>query len=85
MAYSTTNPPNNIAQGNAGPSVWHYASADAHGAVDGAGYFTNGDDLGMKVNDVVMVVDTATPSATIHRVSAVTAGGAATVGAATLA
>ncbi len=87
MAYATTNPPTRVSQGGMGNgnSLWMYVSADAHGDVDAADYFSNGDDLGMKVNDVVVVVDTATPTATIHRVSTVTAAGAASVNAATLA
>ncbi len=76
MAYSTSNPPNMIAQSvGASPALWVYASADAHGDVDAANYFTNGQALGMRVNDVVVVVDTGT-SATLHTVTAVTASGA---------
>lgn len=86
MAYATTNPPVAIsARVNAAATVWYYASADAHTAVDAANYFSNGDDLGMATNDVMIVVDTATPTCTIHNVASVTAGGAATITAATLA
>lgn len=85
MAYATSNPPQCFAQGVAGGQLWYYASTDAHTAVDAADYFSNGDDLGMKVDDVVIVVDTSTPTATIHHVASVTSGGAATVTAATLA
>mgnify|MGYP006195293551 CR=1 FL=1 len=54
--------------------------------VDAADYFSNGAALGMRVNDVVIVVKTsATIGATLHVVTAVTAGGAATVAAAILA
>jgi len=51
--------------------------------VDAAGYFTNGDALGMNVGDVVHVFDTAGVM-TYMFVSAVTAGGAATVAAGTV-
>lgn len=86
MAYSTSAPPVQTAQAIAGPSVWVYASEDIHTDVDAADYFSNGDALGMKVNDVVIVVKTtATVGATVHVVTAVTAGGAATVSAAILA
>lgn len=87
MAYSTSNPPNKIADGiGGGKSLWMYASADIHTDVDAGDYFTNGDDLGMEVNDVVMVVRTETAiGATLHVVTAVTAGGAATVSSAILA
>lgn len=81
MAYATTLPPQcAVARMGAGVAVWVYASEDVHTDVDATGYFTNGDALGMKVNDVVIVVKTtATVGATLHVVSAVTAGGAATV------
>lgn len=70
----------------AGPEIWLYASADIHTDVDAADYFTTGDAMGMKVNDIVIVVKTtATIGATLHVVTAVTAGGAATVSPAILA
>ena len=84
MAYVTSNPPYvMVPRMGTAAAVWIYKSADAHATVDGAGYFTNGSDLGMVVGDVVIVVDTATPACTVHPVSAVTAGGAATIGAGT--
>ena len=87
MAYATTNPPQLLVQGMGdGVSLWAYASTDVHTDVDATDYFSNGDDLGMKVNDTVIVTKTsATIGATIHTVTAVTAGGAATVAAAILA
>lgn len=86
MPYVTTNPPVLMVPrlGAGGSGIWTYVSDDVHTDVDAADYFSNGDDLGMVVNDTVIVVDT-TAGTTIHRVSAVTAGGAATVAAATLA
>lgn len=80
MSYATTNPPALISQrvGGSG-AIWSYSSADAVADVDEAGYFTNGDDLGMQVGDTVIVFDTETPLMTPCWVSAVTAGGAATV------
>lgn len=87
MAYSTASPPNLIAQSvGAAPQLWVYASTDVHTDVDAADYFSNGAALGMKVNDVVIVIKTsATIGATIHVVTTVTAGGAATIAAAILA
>lgn len=87
MAYSATLPPNLVAQSiGASPALWLYASADVHTDVNAAGYFTNGSALGMRVNDVVVVIKTtATIGATLHVVTAVTAGGAATVSPAILA
>jgi predicted phage tail protein len=59
---------------------WSYRSTDAATTVDDTDYFTNGSALGMKVGDVVVVCDTDTSTTmTLHRVTAVTAGGAATI------
>ena len=87
MAYSTTNPPNIVQPGmGEGAAAWIYVSADVHTDVDATDYFSNGDALGMKVNDIVMVVkNTATVGATIHSVLSVTAGGAASIAPAILA
>lgn len=85
MAYAATNPPTLTSQRvGGGGAVWTYLSTDVHTDVDAAGYFTNGDALGMKVGDVVLVIETDNSYAqTTHSVTAVTAGGAATVSAAT--
>jgi hypothetical protein len=87
MAYATSNPPNLVAQSvGAAPQLWLYASTDIHTDVDATGYFTDGAALGMKVNDVVIVIKTtATIGATVHVVTTVTAGGAATIAPAILA
>ncbi len=76
MAYATSNPPRRISLGSidnsqGGTSQWVYTSADAAATVAGAGYITNGGDLGMQVNDLVQVIDTATPLITSHRVKTV--------------
>ena len=85
MAYSTSNPPNMITTGvGSGPAMWVYASTDAHTDVDAANYFTNGRGLGMAVNDLVFVIDTDAPTATMHVVTAVGAA-AASISVATLA
>ena len=86
MSYSTTNPPIALT-GRIGsaPTLWVYTHTDVHTDVDEADYFSDGDDLGMKVGDVMFVSKSdATVGTTIHYVSAVTAGGAATVAAAIL-
>jgi lipid-binding SYLF domain-containing protein len=86
MAYVTTNPPSRIAGEVGRNGLWLYTSADVHTDVDAADYFSNGAALGMKVNDVVIVTkSTATIGSTLHTVTTVTAGGAATVAAAILA
>lgn len=78
MAYVATNPPVLIAQpiGTA-PALWQYTSEDVHTDVDAANYFANGKDLGMRVNDTVIVTKTtATIGATLHTVTEVSADGA---------
>jgi len=81
MAYVTTNPPQLLVGRFAGTgvSLWTYTSADVAADVDAAGYFTNGDALGMKVGDFILQYETATPLCHIWAVITVTAGGAATV------
>ena len=72
MAYANTGL-RQIAQGiGAGPSVWIYTSADAHTDVDAASYFSDGADFGLAEDDVMIVVDTATPTCTIHQVASAT-------------
>lgn len=84
MAYATSNPPRVMCRGGiAGPSLWYYSDADVDSDVDAADYFSNGDDLGMAVGDPLIHFDTAGVM-TLFFVSAVTAGGAATVIAATV-
>ncbi len=79
MAYSNTGLRCLIPHVGGGPAVWYYSSADAHTDVDAAGYFTDGADFGLKANDVMIVVDTATPTATIHNVASATGITAATL------
>lgn len=73
MAYSTSNPPEKLLSNLDGTfNVWVYRSTDAAATVDAANYITNGGSLGMKVGDVVYVIDTdASPViTTLHQVSA---------------
>ena len=51
-----------------GPAVWVYSNIDAHTDVDAAGYFSDGLDRGMALNDIMFVIDTDTATITIHRV-----------------
>lgn len=72
MAYSTSNPPALLSQLVGGAyRKWVYKSADPAATVDAAGYITNGGALGMKVNDLVEVVDTNLGIVTIHKVASV--------------
>ena len=81
MAYSTDFPPSLMSQrvGANGGSLWWYTSTDAPAVVRVTGYISNGDDLGMKVGDMVMGVDSdASPIALqLYIVTSVAAGGAA--------
>jgi hypothetical protein len=82
MSYATTNPPMLLGGPLTGAGQrWHYRSNDVATDVDASGYFTNGDALGMRVGDIMTVedIDTGPNTITIHRVTVVTAGGAATV------
>lgn len=78
MSYSTSNPPAKVAQTLTGKALWMYSSTDDDATVNGADYFSNGDALGMNLGDMVYVFDSTTPKGSVHYVSAVTAGGAAT-------
>jgi hypothetical protein len=70
--------------GAGGSAIWVYNDADAHTAVDADDYFSNGDALGMKENDIVFVIDNDTFTCTLHYVRAQVTAGAASVNIATL-
>ncbi len=89
MSYVTTNPPRLLVEGgigNSAPALWAYTSTDAVATVAGASYFSNGVALGMKLNDLVIVTDTATPLTSMCRAktigaTAVTVSSGTTIGA----
>ncbi len=56
-----------------------YISADAIATVIAAGYITDGNDKGLRVNDVVEVVDSNVPSIDVCLVTVVTAAGLVTM------
>lgn len=61
MGYSTSNPPVLVTQGgidNSAPAVWNLSGTDAVASVQVSGYITNGGNLGMKANDLVVYTDT---------------------------
>lgn len=86
MAYVTAQW-NLLVPGVAGaPSLWLAYGTDVHTDADAADFMADGAAKGIRVNDVVMYVKTtATIGVTIHVVTAVTAGGAATMAPAILA
>lgn len=57
-------------------NVWVYRSADAIATVRAAGYISDGTARGMKVRDVVWVLDTNVPTTSICSVLAITSGAA---------
>lgn len=62
MAYATSNPPRKLMHSgidNSQPGgIWWYNSpTDSAATVAGANYFSNGQDLGMIVGDLVIVYD----------------------------
>jgi hypothetical protein len=75
--YSTTNPPQKIAgSGPTGIQVWVYnAGVDVAAPVRAASYITDAQKLGMRVGDIVIHHETATPLASISYVSAVASTG----------
>ena len=89
MAYDTDFPPIVLGMGGIGGArannLWHYTSDDPSTDVDASGYFTDGFDLGMKVGDVMFVIDADdTFLQTTHSVTVVDAAtGLATISAAT--
>ncbi|MEO2177209.1 MAG: hypothetical protein ABGY96_24350 [bacterium] len=62
MAFSYTNL-TSLAYGN-GFTLWHYTSADAKATMDSSGYFNDAADV-LNVNDLVVAIDTATPTMTL--------------------
>jgi hypothetical protein len=68
------------------PTLWLASGVDVHTDADATDFIADGSAKGMKVNDVVIYVKTtATVGATMHVITAVTAGGAATMSPAILA
>ncbi len=68
------------------PELWIAYGTDIHTDVDAADFITDGPAKGMKVGDIVLYNKTsATIGVTVHSVTAVTVGGAATVAPAILA
>lgn len=60
-------------------NMWIYRSADSFATVKAANYISNAFDMGVKVRDIVFVVDTATPATTIANILTCTAAPACTM------
>lgn len=83
MTYSTSNPPQCIAQGIGGHGkMWLYKSADAESTFDDTDYITNASDLGMTTGDMLYIIDSTNGLGTIAQVT-VDADGNGTVAALT--
>jgi hypothetical protein len=54
-------------------TTWVYGPGDPHATVEGAGYFTDGGQKGMRVGDLVFVIESAAGGTTCHSVTAVAA------------
>lgn len=81
MAYSTSNPPMVYVPGIGNlPTLWVYKHTDTDDTVIAAGYVTDAASLGMKLNDIVLIVDSTTPKVSLASVSAINA----TTGASTM-
>ena len=72
MSYSNAGLRNVVSGVSGGPGIWIYTSADAHGDVDAAAYFSDGADFGLKSGDVVIVIDTNVGTCTVHRATSAT-------------
>jgi hypothetical protein len=84
MSYSASNLKLQIPGMGGGPALWNYTSADARTTVEGASYFSDALQRGLKLGDTVVVVYTTGYVTTIHSVASVS-GNAATINAAVLA
>lgn len=60
MAYNSANLTR--LAGGSGVNLWHYTSADAIATVKASGYFTGEAVNMMRARDVIICVDTATPT-----------------------
>lgn len=86
MAYVPANLSLAVSAGPTGQQIWTLNGTDVHTDVDAADFISDGSAKGMRVSDILIYVKTtATVGATLHSVSAVTAGGAATLSPAILA
>ncbi|MBL4854655.1 MAG: hypothetical protein JKY25_10515 [Robiginitomaculum sp.] len=85
MAYLITNPPTLLIDrvGGIASSLWGYNSPDAIADILAADYVTDAVDLGLRVGDFVQVYDSVLNLSHSMHISALSAGGAATLVAST--
>ncbi len=72
MSYDVANPPRLMvpARSTDNPQMWAYHDGDPKEDINGADYFTNGVELGMKVGDCLYSFDTAGTGA-VHAVQSI--------------
>jgi len=77
MAYATTNPPTLLVPsiGNK-PALWAYSSTDPSTDVVTAGYFSNGQSLGLKLDDFMLATLASSNAMLLGKVTAVSSTGA---------
>lgn len=49
-------------------NMWVYRSADTFATVKAANFISNAFEMGMKVRDLVVIIDTATPATTLANI-----------------
>lgn len=81
MAYSASNPPGKLVERlGGGPAMWVYSSTDAIATiVADADYFTNADDLGMVMGDLLWVVNTTASLSSLGQITTIAADGSTTI------
>jgi hypothetical protein len=76
MAYSTSNPPFLMVPSIGSKSaLWGYSSTDGSTTVIATGYFTNGKELGMKVEDFMFTTVSSSSSMLLAKVTTVSSTG----------
>lgn len=77
MAYSSANLAMQVPDlGGTSAQVWVYKSADSFATVKAANYIADAQNQGMRVRDIIAIVDTATPATTLANILTVTSSGA---------
>ena len=80
MSYSAQNPPAKVAGSiGDGSETWTYVSSDHYSVVTQPGYFLNGSELGMAVDDVIHVISTVYLTATLHSVTTIESDGSVSI------
>ncbi len=79
MAYVPDNLECQNGNGPTGTQTWSLRGVDAIATVRGAGFISDAKARGMRVNDILIYADTATPLVSLSRVTVVASTGATLV------